>query len=152
MSYKRIMVAVDGSETSQAALLEAVELAKELKAVLGIALVMDELPLIYEPELGLVEISQSLVKHGTQVLEDAQKFCAENNIATEILLEKISPKGSKKVSEKLVETTKSWNADLLVIGTHGRRGFNRMFLGSVAEETVRISTIPVLLIRAKEGE
>jgi nucleotide-binding universal stress UspA family protein len=56
----------------------------------------------------------------------------------------------KKISEKIVESALSVKADLLVMGTHGRRGFKRFILGSVAEETMRISPIPVLLVRGQE--
>lgn len=150
MLYKRILVAVDGSEISKSALLEAITLAKPLKATLGITYVIDEFPLVYSPGAGLVEIGPSLKEHGKQVLDEAQKICEKNKVSSEILLAKISPVGSQKISEKLVEAAQSWQANLVVIGTHGRRGFNRIFLGSVAEETIRISTVPILLIRGKE--
>jgi nucleotide-binding universal stress UspA family protein len=45
---------------------------------------------------------------------------------------------------------KSWGAELIVIGTHGRRGVGRILLGSDAEQTVRIAPVPVLLVRAPE--
>lgn len=149
MLYKRILVALDGSETSHLALIEAIELSKSLKATLGIVYVIDELPMIYSSE-GLVDMGALSQTHGQQILDEAKMNCEKNNISSEIFLEKISPVGSKKVSEKIIEKAQSWHANLLVIGTHGRRGFNRILLGSVAEETARISTIPILLIRGKE--
>ncbi len=150
MSYKRILVAVDGSETSKLALLEAIQLAKQLHATLGIVYVIDELPLVYSPGVGLVNFEPSLPEYGQEVLDDAKKTCEKNGISPETLLEKISPIGSKKISEKIIETAQAWKSSLLVVGTHGRRGFNRIFLGSVAEESVRISPIPIILIRGKE--
>lgn len=57
---------------------------------------------------------------------------------------------AKRISEKINEASRSWKANLLVRGTHGRHGLNRLFLGSVAEEIIRITPIPVLLIRGKE--
>jgi nucleotide-binding universal stress UspA family protein len=151
MTYKRILIAVDGSETSKLALSESMQLAKQLQASLGIVYVVDELPLVYSPGAGLVSFEPSLQEYGEQVLGDAKRICEDNGISPETLLEKISPVGSKKVSEKIIETARSWKANLLVLGTHGRRGFNRIFLGSVAEESARISTIPLLLIRGKEN-
>ena len=49
--------------------------------------------------------------------------------------------------EQILEVVKARNADLIVMGTHGRRGLSRLFLGSVAEKVVRISPVPVLTIR-----
>jgi nucleotide-binding universal stress UspA family protein len=54
---------------------------------------------------------------------------------------------NRHIYDAIEEEAKQWPADLLVIGTHGRRGFRRLFLGSVAEGLIRISTKPVLLIR-----
>ena len=53
----------------------------------------------------------------------------------------------KRVSDAIEQEAESWHADLIVIGTHGRRGFRRLLLGSVAENLIRTSTKPVLLIR-----
>jgi nucleotide-binding universal stress UspA family protein len=52
----------------------------------------------------------------------------------------------------LAEHAKGWPADLVVIGTHGRRGFHRLLLGSVAEGFVRVATMPVLLVRDTRAE
>ena len=64
------------------------------------------------------------------------------------LIELISSQG--RIAEVIAEEAANWSADLLVLGTHGRRGFSRLFIGSVAENTVRIATTPVLLIRSPE--
>jgi nucleotide-binding universal stress UspA family protein len=53
----------------------------------------------------------------------------------------------KRICEAISEEAKSWPADLIVIGTHGRHGFDRLLLGSVAEGVIRIATKPVLIIR-----
>lgn len=54
-----------------------------------------------------------------------------------------------QVSDVIEEEAELWNADLIIVGTHGRRGFRRLLLGSVAESLARISTKPVLLVRAQ---
>ncbi|HEX7606066.1 MAG TPA: universal stress protein, partial [Usitatibacter sp.] len=59
---------------------------------------------------------------------------------------------SLRVSEQVIDQAKVWNADLIVIGTHGRRGVGRLMLGSDAEEIVRRAPVPVLLVRAPEAE
>ena len=59
-------------------------------------------------------------------------------------------RSTARISERIVEHAKSWGAELIVIGTHGRRGVGRILLGSDAEQTVRIAPVPVLLVRAPE--
>lgn len=55
----------------------------------------------------------------------------------------------QRVATLVAEDAERWDAELIVLGTHGRRGFDRIFLGSVAETVVRIAPAPVLLVRAK---
>ena len=55
----------------------------------------------------------------------------------------------RRIATAIVEEAAAWGADLIVIGTHGRRGFEHLVLGSVAEGVVRRATVPVLLIRSR---
>lgn len=55
------------------------------------------------------------------------------------------------VAEMVLAAATAFNADLLVMGTHGRKGFQRLLLGSVAERCLRQATLPVLLIPASSG-
>jgi nucleotide-binding universal stress UspA family protein len=57
-----------------------------------------------------------------------------------------------RVSEVVVEQAKVWRADLIVLGTHGRRGVGRFLLGSDAEQVARTASVPVLLVRASDVE
>ena len=54
---------------------------------------------------------------------------------------------SNRLCDTVLEQVKKWGADLIVIGTHGRRGVGRMLLGSDAEQVVRTAPVPVLLVR-----
>lgn len=56
-----------------------------------------------------------------------------------------------RVADEIARNAKAWHADLIVIGTHGRRGVSRMFIGSVAESLIRIAPAPVLLMRGRQG-
>ena len=56
----------------------------------------------------------------------------------------------KRISERIIEAAQNWQADLLVLGTHGRQGFSRVLVGSVAEEVIRLTPVPILLVRGKE--
>jgi nucleotide-binding universal stress UspA family protein len=62
-----------------------------------------------------------------------------------IVLETLKP----RIAEAVADDAEAWPADLLVIGTHGRRGLSRLFVGSIAEGIVRVATMPVLLIRGE---
>jgi nucleotide-binding universal stress UspA family protein len=55
----------------------------------------------------------------------------------------------QSISDAIDDEASLWRADVIVIGTHGRRGFRRLLLGSVAEELIRITNKPVLLIRGE---
>ncbi len=59
----------------------------------------------------------------------------------------ITETGGGNIAGAVLEEAQSWPADLIVIGSHGRCGFRRFFLGSVAEELARSSHIPLLLVR-----
>ena len=56
-----------------------------------------------------------------------------------------------RIPEMIAEEAKTWPADIIVIGTHGRHGMHRLLMGSVAEGVVRMATVPVLLIRGTNG-
>ena len=58
---------------------------------------------------------------------------------------------ARRTSDVIVEQAAAWPADLIVIGTHGRRGVSRLMLGSDAEQVLRLASVPVLLIRSTEG-
>jgi nucleotide-binding universal stress UspA family protein len=147
MGYKRIMVPVDGSATSTAGLNEALRLAKSQKAKLKLVHIVDELMIFSSSEAGLnIEpVIESMKRAGKRVLERAAKLAAARGVRPET---ELWENATGRVAEALVARAKRWRADLIVMGTHGRRGVNRMLLGSDAELVVRNSPVPVLLVRA----
>lgn len=147
--YKRILVAVDGSDTSQLALREAVKLTKELKAQLRIVLVVEEMTIAWDAEfVDYHEIRKAVVHHGKEALKKAKLAAHEAGVEAETKLVELKDPG-QRITDMIAQEADSWPADLIVIGTHGRRGFNHLLMGSVAEGVVRIATKPVLLIRGK---
>lgn len=149
MSYKRILVAVDGSKTSRLAFNEALQLAKALQAKLCIVHVIEKLPDHIAFAIDVVKYQMLANKKSELLLKKFHALAVKNKISTDIkLIEILDFKES--ISKKILQTVKSWRANLLVMGTHGRTGVSRMMLGSVAEETLKTSTIPILLIRGKE--
>ena len=150
--YQRILVPVDGSATSTCGLDEAIKLAKLTGASLRLIHVVDAMTIT----TGLLpsahygdEVPPEKKEAGQQILEHARTRVAANGVNVDtFLFDSVLP----RVSETVVEQANAWNADLIVIGTHGRRGVGRVLLGSDAEQIVRMAPVPVLLVRAPEVE
>ena len=147
--YQHILVAVDGSSTSDRALQEALKLAKELKSKLRIVVVVEQVLLTQEVQyIDYNEIHKAVVGYGRNMLKKAGDAAHKAGVEAETRL--IESKGfGERVTDVIAHEADAWPADLIVIGTHGRRGFNHLLMGSVAEGVVRIATKPVLLIRGK---
>jgi nucleotide-binding universal stress UspA family protein len=148
--YQRILVPVDGSETANRALRTAVALAGEQSAALHVVHVSEETPvyvsmdtLPYPP----ADLMEALRKEGERILAEAVAAARDGKIDADGKLLVIDHPG-QRISDAIEHEAEDWHADLVVIGTHGRRGFRRLLLGSVAENLIRISARPVLLIRA----
>jgi nucleotide-binding universal stress UspA family protein len=147
--YKRILAAVDGSDTSELALREAVGLARDQQALLRIVYVVDEATIFAAAEfVSPVEIEKAWVESGRAALSTAKSFAQAAGIEAETKLLENEALGWR-IADVIVQEAKSWPADLLVIGTHGRSGLDHLLLGSVAEGIVRMSPVPVLLVRGK---
>lgn len=145
--FKRILVAVDGSRTAELALQEAIKLASSLQAHLRIVHVVDIISLNLSVELpNPPEVWEAMVKSGQELLRKAGAVANEAGIAVETGLIEIDTLGHR-IPEMIAADADAWPADLIVIGTHGRRGLRHLLLGSVAEGVARIATKPVLLIR-----
>jgi nucleotide-binding universal stress UspA family protein len=151
--YNHILAAVDGSDTSNLALREAIKLARDQQALLRLVHVVDESPAymaidnstIQDPEL-MVEVKKALHEAGQNVLAASAAVVREADIEAETVLKVVETIGPR-ICDAIEEEAVGWPADIIVIGTHGRRGFRRLLLGSVAEGVARITTKPVLLIR-----
>jgi nucleotide-binding universal stress UspA family protein len=142
--YAHILVPVDGSETSAAALREAVKLAKEQKAKVRLTHVYESIRHVVTE--GFVDITPALRRQGEQILADALTRVREAGIeATTALV----AAGNRRVSAAIVEEATAAGADLIAMGTHGPRGVERLLLGSVAEGVARRATVSVLLIRPR---
>lgn len=145
--YTRILIAVDGSATSEHALRHAIGLAKGLSAALRVVHVVDMgvLPLGPELAIDIGAVTKARRTAGEQVLEKARATCQAGSIETETrLLETGTP--TQRIAAAIADEATAWPADLVVAGTHGRTGVQRLLLGSVAEGIARVSPVPVLLI------
>ena len=149
MIYKNILLAIDAGEGSNAAVEEIIKLAKDQNVHLRIIHVVDE-SIAYCGGSGFDTslVINSLKEEGMEILDNVAKTIeSKSSIKVEKSLRELRAQQGR-VAEIIVEEAKEWPADLLVIGTHGRRGFSRLFLGSVAENIIRIATTPVLLVRS----
>ena len=148
--YGKILVAADGSATSERALHEAIELAKDQAAVLRLVHVVDLGPanLNVEAPYQLEEYERALYQAGEQILAKALAIVRDAGVEADTNLIQIMMI-NERAADEIVAEAQRWPADLIVIGTHGRRGFRHLLLGSVAEGVIRMATKPVLLIRGQ---
>jgi nucleotide-binding universal stress UspA family protein len=144
--YKKILVPVDGSEPSMRGLREAIKLAKSQGSQLQLVHVVNELVLTATetPPVYMDKVVAALRAEGKAILRKAEDVVREDGLEPQsVLLESIGG----RAADLIVEQARQWTADVIVIGTHGRRGLRRLALGSDAELVVRSSPVPVLLVR-----
>ena len=145
--YKKILVPVDGSAASNQGLCEALKLAKSLGASVKLVHTVNEFIMesAYGPIPNYGDFIEALREGGRKVLKDAQAIARESGVeAQSAMVESIGG----RAADLILEHAKEWPADLIVMGTHGRRGVRRLVLGSDAELVLRASPVPVLMVRA----
>ena len=145
MAYQNILVPVDGSETSYAAVAQAAELAKAFGGKITVVQVLALDPYIAAEYISATQTNDLIERARTSVLktleEAAAKF-SDLGIPVEAkLLE------GQVVHREIIREAETSKADLLVIGSHGRTGLKRLFLGSVAQSVLGEAHIPVLVVR-----
>jgi nucleotide-binding universal stress UspA family protein len=147
--FKRILVPVDGSRTSGHGLTQAVRLARSQGATLCLLHVLDEHMLIGYAEAGAVatvteKFLEALRANGEGILKRARSRAAKAGVKSKsVLVGNIM----SSVSDVIVAQARKARADLIVMGTHGRRGVTRLVLGSDSEGVVRSAPVPVLLVK-----
>jgi nucleotide-binding universal stress UspA family protein len=148
--YQRILVPVDGSPTSNRGLDEAMRLARLTGAQLRLVHVVDEVALALGSAAPFGGYSGDMF---TQLREGGEALLAEGRARVEAaglpVDTVLSDTFSGRLCDQVVEQAQAWPADLIVIGTHGRRGVGRLLMGSDAEQVLRHAPVPVLLVRAE---
>ncbi|APW37268.1 universal stress protein UspA [Rhodoferax koreense] len=150
--YQRILVPVDGSSTSDAGLAEAIRLARGSGGRLRLIHVIDDQSFGF----GMAAYGEYpgdwltvLRDNGMDILEKGQATAKSAGVEVEIKLHD----GLLGALDDIVQKEAAqWPADLIVLGTHGRRGVGRLMLGSDAERIVRSSNVPVLLVHGAKPE
>lgn len=147
--YQNIFVAIDNSSTARKALDEAIALAGALHASICITFVADEAGLMQHgmglgSYIDVDKVKEDIRAGANQLLaESVARATAAGCKAESLLIES----ANRRVAEAIAEAAQSRGADLLVIGAHGVRGFERLLVGSVAENLTRISLISLLIVR-----
>jgi nucleotide-binding universal stress UspA family protein len=143
--YKRIVAGIDGSEISELALAAAISLCRETGSLLQPLFVVFVPALAYGVEVfDLGTVREAFIEEGRRVIARAAQRMKESNVKGKPRLVEVM--AFEDLAQEIIASAAEFNADLLVLGTHGRKGFKRLMLGSVAEHTLRLSRIPVLLV------
>ena len=138
--YDDILLLTDGSEGMDAVIDHAASLARNHNATLHAVYVVETASLTSLPmESSMEGVSKILYEEGDQALEAVAEKVGDVDLTTDVL------EGS--ASREIVAAAEERDCDLVVMGTHGRTGVDRLLLGSVAERVVRSSPAPVLTVR-----
>jgi len=142
---RRILVATDFSKTSAKALTGAIDLAKAQRAKLTILHA-------YVPLVPLVP--EQYIEAGTwdRIDTESRRWAERQLVKLAARARKSGVRATSALvigdpSRQIVRTARGLRADLIVVGTHGRQGLTRFFLGSVAERVIATAACPVMTIR-----
>jgi nucleotide-binding universal stress UspA family protein len=143
--YKKILVPIDGSETSRRGLDEAIQLARDNSAKIRLVHVVNTAVVAVEYPGGSPMDDVSNVRDNSEaVMKGAADIVSRSGLTAETV---ILGTPIENTGELIVHQATEWPADIIVMGTHGRRGLPRVVLGSNAEYVLRHTSVPVLLVR-----
>jgi nucleotide-binding universal stress UspA family protein len=146
MRITRILVPTDFSPQAEAAMQYALDLARQSGAAVHLLNVVED-PLaagVWSSELYTAEIAELHVNLARDA-EQRLRTCVPRDtglVTTEVR--------RGRAATEILGTAREWNADLIVMGTHGRTGIAHVVMGSVAEKVVRLAPCPVLTLRGAE--
>lgn len=141
--YRRILVPVDGSTTSRNGLEKAIRLARSTGARLRILHVVDGIAFTRDHSM-FTATAARFRESGRRLLKEIMARLRQQKLPAESrLVENLTG----RAAETIVREAGKWKADVIVMGTHGRRGIRRLVLGSDAERVVRSAPAPVMLVR-----
>lgn len=151
--YRRILVPLDGSETASHAFDAALQLAADMAAELQPLYVIDVPTVAFDaPGFDPSIIRDAFVEEGRRIAAAADERLKQHGVTGAARVVEASSPG-EDVAHRILLVAADWHADLIVMGTHGRRGVRRLVLGSVAERVLRAATLPVLMVSSRgEGD
>lgn len=145
--YQRILVPLDGSGTAHGALATAIGLAQAFGARLRLVHVVEAVAVLpLDPQAGGAsgQLLSVMRDTGAKLLDQALAVARAAGVEADTLL---YDGLGHRLGETVAEAARQWPADLVVLGTHGRRGLGRLLLGSGAEQIIRLAPVPVLVVR-----
>ncbi|QWZ61737.1 universal stress protein [Acinetobacter pittii] len=145
MLYQHILVPIDGSETSMVAIKEAIKLGKALNSKITVVQVMALDPFIADVYVKTGQTNDLIERTRTYLLDILQQ--AKQEFTNEGLTVETKLLEGFVVHEEIIQAAQDLNADLIVMGSHGRTGVRKLVLGSVAQKVLGESHIPVLIVR-----
>ena len=148
--YQNILVPIDGSQTAELGLREAIGLASRLAARIRLMHVISDRPWLYSgtsPEV-FEEILTHLRSSGESIIHEAKVAVRAAGVEVD---HRLLEAPGDQAGEFIVAEAQDWPAQLIVCGTHGRRGLRRVLMGSDAQYIVTHSPVPVLLVRGRSG-
>lgn len=145
MTYQKILVAIDDSEISANVIQQAAQLAKALNSQITLVQVMTLDPYLADAYLRMGQSNELIERVRSYVQENltkAQKQFEElgQTVATQVV-------EGFSVHEEIIKAAQNLEVDLIIMGSHGRTGFKKFILGSVAQKVLGESHIPVLIVR-----
>jgi nucleotide-binding universal stress UspA family protein len=144
--YRRILIPVDGSPTSNKALVAGLQIARDAGGCVRLVHDVDELAYLTGFETSAIVLEE--VRKGAQrVLTAALEIANAAGVPAETSL---VDRPGERLGDNVAREAREWKADLIVVGTHGRRGVSRVLLGSGAEQVIRLAPVPVLVIHGDE--
>ena len=140
--YKKLVLAVDGSEVSKSAVQHAVKLAKQESGTIIAVHIIPPIDVTdietFRPEMVL----ESLKREGEQILAEVKEIAEKEGAQVQTRIEYGIP------YEKICEAAEESDADLIIMGSHGHSGIEKVFIGSVTERVIRkIKCCPVLVVK-----
>lgn len=145
--YNKILVPIDGSPTANGALAEAARVARLSNSTVRVLHICDLLGYVrgvQVPASVISELRAAAAKAAGEVLAEATAGVDASGFALDT---KLIETAGERIAELIVNHAKEWGADLIVLGTHGRRGIERVMMGSDAEQVARTASVPVMLVR-----
>ncbi|MGE8652413.1 MAG: universal stress protein [Acinetobacter gandensis] len=147
MSYQQILVPVDGSEISFSAVKKAAILAKAFNSQLTLISLVAEDPFtdadFYYSSAIMKEYFVQAYTNAEAALKEALTITASEGVDAQSKIVK-----GQVSAEGVVEAANEVKADLIVMGSHGRKGFKKMLLGSFAQDVLSNTELPVLVVKA----
>lgn len=135
----KVLLATDGSKFSQAATQAIISQWRQQGTEVKVLNVVD-LPLLI-PTLYAAEFREESLKHGEELVRQAEQPLTKAGYKVETAVEEGDPKS------KIVEDAARWKADLIILGSHGRRGMERFLMGSVSDAVARHAPCSVQVVR-----